>query len=223
MSSQPTTVEVEVPPERLERWLAGFVERHGDIELTASRDRLTMVAADGSRADCVVPFPPLASRDDQPYAGLLEHVQVPRRVGVLLVRRGGHAAGVFVGAKLVSSKVGSRHVQGRSKAGGWSQQRFARRRQNQARQAATAAADVAARLLLPEIRQLDAVVAGGDRQAIDAVLADRRLEPVRGKLGGWFLTVPEPRQTVLAEAAKLARMVRIRVVEPGRDVSTEHD
>ena len=47
----------------------------------------------------------------------------------------------------MESKVGQRHVQGRTKAGGQSQQRFARRRDNQARAAYEAAAEHAARIL----------------------------------------------------------------------------
>ena len=74
----------------------------------------------------------------------------------------------------VESKVGQRHVQGRTKAGGQSQQRFARRRDNQARQAYEAAADHAARILggLP---RGSLVVTGGDHAAVDEVLADPRL------------------------------------------------
>ena len=91
-----------------------------------------------------VPFPPL---DGTRLADLLVHVKRPRRVGVLLVRRGGYAAGVFAGTTLESSKVGSSYVQGTTKAGGWSQQRFARRRANQASAAFAEAADVAVRIL----------------------------------------------------------------------------
>ena len=67
--------------------------------------------------------------------------------GVLLVRKGGFAVARLAAERLVESKVGQRHVQGRTKAGGQSQQRFARRRDNQARQAYEAAADHAARIL----------------------------------------------------------------------------
>ena len=43
-------------------------------------------------------------------------------------RRGGYAVGLASGGGFTASKVGSRHVQSRTAAGGWSQQRFARRR-----------------------------------------------------------------------------------------------
>ena len=51
----------------------------------------------------------------------------------------------------IASKVGSGYVQGRTKAGGWSQQRFARRRANQAHALWNDAADVAARILLAHL------------------------------------------------------------------------
>ena len=66
---------------------------------------------------------------------------------MLLVRKGGFAVARLAGDRIVESKVGQRHVQGRTKAGGQSQQRFARRRDNQARQAYEAAAEHAARIL----------------------------------------------------------------------------
>ncbi len=68
----------------------------------------------------------------------------PEEWGVLLVRKGGFAVARLAGDRLAESKVGQRHVQGRTKAGGQSQQRFARRRDNQARDAYAAAADHAA-------------------------------------------------------------------------------
>ena len=76
----------------------------------------------------------------------------PPAWGVLLVRKGGFAIARLRGDDLVESKVGQRHVQGRTKAGGQSQQRFARRRDNQARAAYEAAAEHAARIL-PGVRR----------------------------------------------------------------------
>jgi hypothetical protein len=191
---------VTVGVERLERWLAGFAERHGATTTTAGPDRVALVGADGARAWVDVPFPPLTG-------DLIEHVTRARRVGVLLVRRGGHAAGLFDGATLVASKVGSGYVQGTTKAGGWSQQRYARRRANQAEAAFAGAADAAVRVLGGV--ELDALVAGGDRDAVKAVLADRRLAhlaPTRP-----WLQVKDPRLRVLAATPEQFRAVRIHL------------
>ena len=190
-----------MPPRRLERWLDGFAQRHGTVTTTATPETVELVAADGAEALVEVPFPPLTG-------DLAEHVRRERTVGVLLVRKGGHAVGVFVGDALVSSKVGTRHVQGRTAAGGWSQQRFARRREGQTAVATTAAADTAARVLLAQ--DLEAVVAGGDRGMVDDVLQDPRLRHL--EVSGRLLDVPDPRLAVLQSVPY--RDVWIRVREP---------
>ena len=200
--------------ERLAGWLDRFAARHGATSWRAAAMQVGVTARDGSVAVCTVPFPPLPVDRDRPYGGLLAHVRADRRVGVLLVRRGGHAAGVFDGDRLVASKVGSRQVQGRSAAGGWSQQRFARRREGQARQAMAAAADVAARVLLPETPGLDAVVVGGDRGAVDLVLADPRLAPLRPLVQQRRLDVGDPKLAVLRGTPAMFRAVDVTVTQP---------
>jgi hypothetical protein len=204
---------VEVDPDRLARWLDGFGERHG-VPVTSTVDDgvLELVAADGARASCHPPPGTVGVDDPARFAAA---VPTAGRIGLLLARRGAVAVGVVEGTALVSSKVDSRYVQGRTAAGGWSQQRFARRRDNQARAAAQDAADVAAAILLPEVGRLAAVVTGGDRRAVDAVLADARLAPVAGLRAERFLDVPEPKLAVLRAAIRPARAVRIRLVDPG--------
>ena len=137
-----------------------------------------------------------------------------RRWGLLLVRKGGFAVARLAGKRQVESKVGQRHVQGRTKAGGQSQQRFARRRDNQAREAYGAAADHAARILAG----LDGpLVIGGDHSAADAVLADPRL--ARLQVVGPWLAVPDPKRGVLEVAITDAQAVvvdvRTSAADPG--------
>ena len=204
---------VAVSPARLERWLDGFEERHGALRCDADARRVSFTAQDGTRAECAVPFAPLTVDAASRNGGLIAHACRDRVVGVLLVRLGGHAVGVFDGPRLAASKVGSRPVHGRSAAGGWSQQRFARRRENQVKVAIDAAAGVAAGILLPEAQRLDAVVAGGDRRAVDAVLADERLMPLRGLLRGELLDVPDPNRRVLDASYEQFTAVRIRVID----------
>lgn len=198
---------MEVAPERLERWLTGFAERHGEVVRSSSAEQVRLAAADGAVAEVDVPFPPLVG-------DLVAHALRDRRVGLLLVRLGGYACGVAEGERLAVSKVGSRQVHGRSAAGGQSQQRFARRREGQARVALQAAADTAARVLVPQAPSLEAVVVGGERTAVDAVLADRRLAALVPLVTGRLLDVPDPRQVVLEAAVAQARAVRVRVVDP---------
>jgi Actinobacteria/chloroflexi VLRF1 release factor len=197
-----------LPPDRLERWLQRWADAHGGIAATGIDGAIvTFTAADGEVVDCEAPFGPVEG-------DLLAHVARERRVGVLLVRLGGHAAGVFHGERLVDSKVGSRPVHGRNRKGGSSSGRFARRREGQARVALEAAADVAVRVLRApaEAGELDAVVLGGDRRALRTVLEDRRLEAVRALAADRVLDVPDPRLAVLEATpdAFLATLVRPR-------------
>lgn len=202
---------VSVPVARLGRWLDNFADRHGGLDVHVDTELVQVTAVDGSRAWLTVPFPPLDLAAGRPLTTLAVHANRSRSIGVLLVRRGGHAAGVFLGADLVSSKVGTAYVQGGTKAGGWSQQRYARRRDNQARAAFAEAAEVAVRILLPEAPALDAVVLGGDRAACSSVLEDRRLAPLVELVREPFLAVPDPRLRVLQATPEQFRVVEIRI------------
>jgi hypothetical protein len=197
---------VDIAPERLARWFAGFAERHGDVDARPLPDGLEVTAADGEVAECHLLVGAAADLD-----GLIVEALRPRRLGLLLIRRGGFGVGIADGPDLVTSKVGSRYVQSRTAAGGWSQQRFARRRENQARAAAGDTADVVLRLLAPATGGLDALVTGGDRRLVDEVLADARLAPVRALRADRFLDVPDPKLAVLKTAVTAARSVRIRL------------
>lgn len=138
--------EVLVAVARIGRWIDNFATRHGGASLAVEDGALTGSAPDGSTFVARLPF-------DRAYAGAADagafaaSAAPPADWGVLLVRKGGFAVARLNGASLRASKVGKRHVQGRTKAGGWSQQRFARRRDNQARVALEAADEHAARIL----------------------------------------------------------------------------
>lgn len=210
---------LDIDPDRIERWLADFSGRHGPTVTTtdARRAVVTLQAATGAVAECHVPFPPLPRGSTGSGAELASHAAADRTVGVLLVRLGGYAAGVFGGAppRLAASKVGSRLVHGRSAAGGQSQQRFARRREKQAHEALAAAADCAAAVFGQYAGRLDAVVLGGDKRAMASLRDDPRLRPYFDLAVDRFLTVPDPRLTVLQATPRQFRAVRIRLTEPG--------
>ena len=219
----PAARRIDVAPERLTGWVSSFGARHGGgLSGEPGGDVVTFGAADGAAARCEVPFPPLDL--PSPAAGaaalaerLAAHAVAERTVGVLLVRLGGYAAGVFTGSEpvLATSKVGSRLVHGRSAAGGQSQRRFARRRENQAHQALGAAADTAAAVFGPF--DLDALVLGGDRRALAAISKDVRLAPYFERAVDNVLTVPDPRLSVLRAAPRLFRAIRITLTEPDPD------
>ena len=208
---------VDVPPERLVSWIVTFTERHGAGSVSGDEAGVTVTftGADGAAAECHPPFPPLRwAEEDGAAAAIAAHAAADRTVGVLLVRLGGYAVGVFAGSppRLVSSKTGSRPVHGRSAAGGWSQHRFARRRENQATTALRAAADAAAGIFAPY--RLDALVLGGDKRSIAGLRGDTRLAPYLGLATDRFLTVPDPRLSVLKEIPRAFLAIRIRLTEP---------
>jgi hypothetical protein len=206
---------VEVDPGRIEGWLDSFGQRHGGARTEPAPGVVTVLAADGSFAECHPPFPPMPAGSKGTGAELAAHATAPRTVGVLLVRLGGYAAGVFTGtdARLAASKVGSRLVHGRSAAGGTSQHRFARRREKQANEAMAAAADNAVRVFGQFSGRLDAVVLGGDKRAMAALRADVRLKPYFAIAVDRFLTVPDPRLSVLQTTPRAFRSIRIRMTE----------
>lgn len=213
---------LDIAPERTAGWLSAFVTAHGSPEMVPVASAVRYICADGAIAECHVPFPPLAEGaldggDPAQVADrLAAHASARRTVGVLLVRLGGYAAGVFTGAppRLAASKTGARLVHGRSAAGGTSQQRFARRREKQAHQALEAAADAAVSVFARFPGQLDGIVLGGDRLAIGRIRQDERLRPYLELAVERFLTVPEPRLTVLRDTPRLFRAIRVRVIEP---------
>lgn len=200
---------VLVPRERFERWVLNFRGRHGETALGVAGGALTGSAADGSTFAARLPF-------GAAYAGLPDEaafaleIAPPADWGVLLVRKGGFGIARLADERVAESKIGQRHVQGRTKAGGQSQQRFARRRDNQARQAYEAAADHAARLLTTDASGSGLLtVTGGDHAAVADVLADPRLRHLV-VVGPW-LPVQDPKRDVLEQAAVDAASAVIEV------------
>lgn len=200
---------VEVDPARLPRWLEGFRARHGELRVQARDGLLVLAGADGAVAE--LHPPPGAGGAPADLAGFVARAQAPRRLGLLLARQGAAAIGVAEGDRLIKSKVDSWYVQGRTAAGGQSQQRFARRRGNQAAAAAGKAADLAYRLLLPAVPELAAVVTGGDRRTVETILSDPRLAPLAARRAERHLAVPTPNLAVLRQAVPAARAVAIHL------------
>jgi hypothetical protein len=221
---------VDVAPGRFPGWIASFAVRHGDPVTVLppagpAGAMVTFRGADGVAAECHPPFPESFTRPDaadpsELAAAVAAHAAAPRNVGVLLVRLGGYAAGVFAGypPALVDSKTGSRLVQGRSAAGGWSQQRFARRREKQASEAIAAAAGTAVAVFgrwAGRGGALDAVVLGGDKRTAAELRDDPRLAPYLALATARFITVPDPRRAVLEGAPAQFTAVRIKLSPPG--------
>ena len=229
---------LEINPERLVRWVAGFGERHGavEIDLTADRDvyrdgSVRLVAVDGAVAELEVPWPPFAPdapaviKQSDPTTNdpavikhvvtlLATHAATPRTALLVLVRRGGYAAGIARDGDVLSHAVGTRYVQGRTAAGGWSQQRFARRRSGQAAALAGSAGDAVHKIVSAAPKPPEVLVVAGDRGLVDEVLAEPRLARLAALPRSPLLQVRDPRLVVLTEVARRCRAVRVRLDEP---------
>ena len=189
------TRRLEIGPERIARWLDGFAERHDGARRTQEGAVVRADAGDGAVAVCTsFPHDPL---------------------GLVLVRRGGYAVGLAVRGRLAAHKCGTRYVQSRTAAGGWSQQRFARRRGNQADELVRGVAEHAVRIL-PATAGLHGLVVGGDRTLVRDVLADPRLAHLDGLPRRELYDVPDPRLAVLQEAVLRGRAVWVDLDEPER-------
>lgn len=206
---------IRVDPVRLAGWISRFAERHGSLDPQPDDHRLRLIAADGAVAEIALRWGPLPV-DHDPLTSVITAFAADRTVGALLVRRKAHGVGVFDGPRLRVSRHDSHYVQGRTKAGGWSQQRYARRRSNQAGRAFAEAAEDAAELLLPRLAELDALVLGGDRAAVRAVLQNPGLEPLQALAEHSrhpVYAVPDPNRSVLEGFGNTFRAVPIRLNE----------
>jgi hypothetical protein len=225
--AQPRRVAVEL--DRLAAFIARFEARHEGTSWVVTADAVRGAAPDGAFVALAVPFAPLGSTPrssgaapQPPDAGgwtmtdVIAHVGQRWQLGLLLVRKGGFAVAHVRGAEIAESKVGRRHVQGRSKAGGWSQQRFARRRDQQARGAYAAAADHASAILPPVAAQLDRLALGGDAKALETVLGDQRLRALTDVPRLTLTDIGEPRRDTLEAAVRQVRSAIVDVHDPTR-------
>lgn len=233
---------VEVSPERLPGWIERFTAGHGEVvwsvaaldpdapDAPADRGARPAVwfgqAVDGSWAR----LEGWADADaGQATAGPLADAGTgpwwapPGPLLLLLVRRGGYAVAVATPeGELVAHKVGTRRVQGRTAAGGWSQQRFARRRANQADELVGAAVGHAARILdegeSARGTTVGALVLGGDPKLVDQALTELAGGPL-ARLHGIprreLRDLPDPRRAVLDDAVRRALAVRVEVSNAG--------
>jgi hypothetical protein len=211
--AEPRTVLVS--GERLAGWLERFALRNGGYTVDAGSPggALILNAANGCRAVLVPPIPPAPEAAEAPSVqALTAAAEEPRAVALILVRRGGYSVGVARNGRLLASKTGTRYVQSRTAAGGWSQQRFARRRANQASSLVQAAAEHASAVF--SAHPIDCVQLGGDRTLALEVLTHPALAQYAHLPRLPFTAVPDPRLAVLQRAAAEAMSVRITITDP---------
>lgn len=140
---------------------------------------------------------------------------LPVPLVAVLIRRGGYAVAVVDAAgRLAAHKIGTRYVQSRTAAGGWSQQRFARRRANQADALVGGVQDHLDRILRESGVTPVALVTGGDRQLVAEVLADPRRGGLADLVSRAYGSISDPRRAVLDDVIRRARAYEI-VIDDG--------
>lgn len=203
-----------VPASRLHGWVDRFSASHGRVEEDFDDDGLLLRAADGAVARLKAPWPV----DGRPGRGatdldrLASLAAQERGLGIVLVRRGGFAVAAALGSRILATKSGNRYVQSRTSAGGQSQQRFARRRSNQA-DALVEAAAAHVGAIFAEYR-IEYIVPGGDKALVDQVLNHGPAKAFAARTRLAVLDVQEPKTAALAKAAADACSIRITVTDP---------
>ena len=119
-------------------------------------------------------------------------------LGVVLLRLGRYAVGVFRGETLLASKTDTRYVKGRHSAGGQSQKRFERIREKQVQEIFKKTCSVAKQKLSPFEDQLDYILLGGEKFTLQGFL--KTCDYLRGlspRILGRVLNVREPKHEAL--------------------------
>ncbi|MCQ1986705.1 Vms1/Ankzf1 family peptidyl-tRNA hydrolase [Arthrobacter sp. zg-Y844] len=194
----PSSRTTYVSAERLAGWLERFEAGQGALEFVPGNEGVRVRAASGAEAELFEPWP----ADGRPGRGandverLASLAGQARTLGLVLVRRGGYAVGVAREGRLLGSKTGSPNS----------------RRANAADALVATVAEQAAAVFSSAAPEY--LVFGGDRMLAEQV-ADRR------EFARWAalprlrpLDVADPKAAVLAQAARNAASVFVRISLP---------
>ena len=186
------------------------LERAGNQPLRSSTGLAAFRVGDAGLA-ILPPFPMDAmildeGIKDQPLRTLLASRFI---VGVALVRLGRYAIAVYEGQQLAVSKTDTRYVKSRHHAGGTSQQRFRRVRENQIHRLYVEAAGALERQWRPWLNRLDYVALGGEAATVNGFIKEcdtlRRLAPITLQRR---LDVREPNRAALDQVGAMLYQCR---------------
>ena len=166
----------------------------------ASETGLALFLGDSRAVAVDPPFPVVADAEAEgaDTSPLVDLINADLCLGVVLLRLGRYGVGVLRGDRLVASKVGSRYVKSRHRAGGSSQRRFERSRERLVRELFDKTCEVAQGVLAPFNKDLDYVLMGGERHTLGAfVRRCRYMQGLEAKTLGRKLEVSRPGQAAL--------------------------
>ena len=168
-------------------------------------------------------LPPFPVEQESAHCGwerspLRQLLAQSRLIGVVLLRLGRYAVGVYRGQTLLTSKTDTRQVHGRHRAGGSSQRRFERRREKQARELFDEACRVVGVQLGPYERELEHVFLGGEGHTLGAFRARcRALEALSDRVRERVLDVREPNHKALQKLPETLWESQVYTLGPLRD------
>ena len=194
----PSVRTVYVAAQRLPGWLSRFEAAQGALEILPGEEGILARAASGAQAELLAPWPD----DGRPGRGrdgierLVSLAGQARTLGLVLVRRGGYAVGVVREGRLLGAKTGTPN---------------SRRPSPPAALAGTVAAEAAQvfAAFAPEY-----LVLGGDRTLSAQAAGRKELAPWAKLVRLRPLEVPDPKASVLAQAARDAASVLVRITVP---------
>ena len=127
------------------------------------------------------------------------------KLGLILIRLGQWAIGIFEGEKLIDGQAGTGLVHARHHKGGSSANRFARHREKQMEYFFTRIEGHARELIEPRLKEFDYFLYGGAR---DTLLKMQKqchfFQPLEGRVVNRLLSVREPRRSAFEQAAAQA-------------------
>ncbi|WP_331461517.1 Vms1/Ankzf1 family peptidyl-tRNA hydrolase [Arthrobacter sp. zg-Y40] len=197
-SAMPGPRTTFVSAERLPGWVERFEAAQGTLAVQPGDDGLLLRAGSGAQAELLAPWP----ADGRPGRGaddverLASLAGQARTVGLVLVRRGGYAVGAAREGRLLASKTGSPNS----------------RRANAADALTALAAEQAAAVFAAAAPEY--LVLGGDRMLAEQVAARREFSRWSALPRLRPLDVPDPKAAVLAQAARDASSVLVRIILP---------
>jgi hypothetical protein len=217
-------IALYVKPGHLFAYLESIGHEYGDwlqemkglpASLVESETGLVLFWSDDGKYALLPPFPVDVNQFSPAWDSSYLRMLLDKKylLGVVLLRLGGYSIGVFEGERLLTSKTGTRFVKGRHRAGGQSQRRFERRREEQARELFDKACSVVTTKFADYEKRLDYVFLGGDKLTLHSFLKRcEYLQGLAGKTLARVLNVGKPRYEALRNAPSQIWKTQVFVV-----------
>ena len=170
-------------------------------EILSASDTGAVIFGNGEKGYLIEP--PFPIIEDEQYNNYEFHplrniLNQPRVIGVISLRLGRFAVGVYQGRQLISSKTGSRYVKGRHRAGGSSATRFSRIREKQKTELFDKVCGIVYTQFSNYWDQLEWIFLAGERMTLKGFLDScERLNTIQSLVASRVLNVREPSRKAL--------------------------